>query len=60
MDGSAAAVKLDRETVSVLLAHRERQAAERAARLEKRLPWTDTGEIFTREDGDVAASGDCQ
>ncbi len=44
-------MKLDRETVSVLLAHRERQAAQRAARLEKRLPWTDTGKIFTREDG---------
>lgn len=50
-DGSAAAVKLDRETVAVLLAHRERQGAERDARLEKRLPWTDTGKIFVQEDG---------
>ncbi|MBH0243902.1 tyrosine-type recombinase/integrase [Streptomyces cavourensis] len=50
-DGSAAAVKLDRETMVVLRAHRERQAAEKAARLEARLPWTDTGKMFTREDG---------
>lgn len=50
-DGSAAAVKLDRGTVEVLKAHRGRQAAEKAARLEARLPWTDTGKMFTQEDG---------
>ncbi|QXE36174.1 site-specific integrase [Streptomyces sp. GMY02] len=50
-DGSAAAVKLDRGTMEVLKAHRERQAAERAALKEKRLPWSDTGKIFTQEDG---------
>ncbi|MCA1223851.1 site-specific integrase [Streptomyces sp. 8L] len=50
-DGSAAAVKIDRGTVEVLRAHRARQLAERDARLENRLPWTDTGKVFTNEDG---------
>ncbi|MGI5436196.1 tyrosine-type recombinase/integrase [Streptomyces shenzhenensis] len=50
-EGSAAPVKIDRGTVEVLQAHRKRQLAERAARLEKRLPWTDTGKVFVQEDG---------
>jgi integrase len=50
-DGSAAEVKVDRETLAVLKAHRERQEAERAQREADRLPWTDTGKVFVQEDG---------
>lgn len=50
-DGSAAAVKVDRETLAVLKAHQKRQAAERAQREADRLPWTDTGKVFVQEDG---------
>ncbi|HEY5832455.1 tyrosine-type recombinase/integrase [Streptomyces sp.] len=50
-DGSAAEVKVDKETVAVLQAHRERQLAERARREADRLPWTDTGKVFVQEDG---------
>ncbi|MFI6347291.1 tyrosine recombinase XerC [Streptomyces sp. NPDC050560] len=50
-DGSAGVVKIDRGTVTVLKAHRVRQLAERDARLAAGLPWTDTGKIFTNEDG---------
>jgi integrase len=50
-DGSAAAVKVDSGTVTVLRAHRERQVAERAQREKDRLPWTDTGKVFVQEDG---------
>jgi len=51
-DGSAAAVKIDRGTVTVLKAHRKRQGGERDARLEQRLPWTDTGKVFVAEGGE--------
>ncbi|MFC7842529.1 tyrosine recombinase XerC [Streptomyces sp. NPDC057382] len=50
-DGSADVVSIDRETVAVLQAHRERQLAERSERLDAGLPWTDTGKVFTGEDG---------
>lgn len=50
-EGSAADVKVDRGTLDVLRAHQGRQLAERAERLEKRLPWTDTGKVFVQEDG---------
>lgn len=50
-DGSAAEVRIDTGTVSVLQAHRERQLAERAQREADRLPWTDTGKVFVQEDG---------
>lgn len=50
-EGSAADVKVDRGTVDVLRAHQARQRAERAARVENRLPWTDTGKVFVQEDG---------
>ncbi|MFK0151159.1 tyrosine-type recombinase/integrase [Streptomyces sp. NPDC090493] len=50
-EGSAADVKVDRGTIDVLKAHRKRQRAERAAREEKGLPWTDTGKVFVQEDG---------
>ncbi|WDV52621.1 hypothetical protein PV963_20690 [Streptomyces coeruleorubidus] len=53
-------MKLDRETVAVLRAHRERQAAERAARLEKRLPWARTPGRSSRRKTVVAAPGDGQ
>jgi integrase len=41
-------VALDAETVSVLKAHRRRQAA---ARLVMGAAWTDTGRVFTQADG---------
>ncbi|MGW5126716.1 site-specific integrase [Streptomyces sp. NPDC004069] len=60
-DGSVGIVKLDAGTVAVLLAHRERQRAERdawnaraAAEREqgKDTPdWADTGKMFVQEDG---------
>ncbi|MEU6098412.1 tyrosine-type recombinase/integrase [Streptomyces sp. NPDC047079] len=50
-DGSADVVSIDRETVAVLQAHRERQLVERAERLDAGLPWTDTGKVFAAEDG---------
>ncbi|MFJ4692815.1 tyrosine-type recombinase/integrase [Streptomyces sp. NPDC088766] len=50
-EGSAADVKVDRGTVDVLRAHQARQQAERAKRLEDRLPWEDTGKVFVQEDG---------
>lgn len=50
-DSSMAAVTLDRETVAVLQEHRARQDAERAARLGAGETWTDTGKVFTAEDG---------
>lgn len=50
-DDSASTVRIDSGTVSVLREHRERQLAERSARLEAGLPWTDTGKVFTAEDG---------
>jgi integrase len=50
-DSSMSAVMLDRETVSVLREHRARQDAERDARLAAGKTWTDTGKVFTTEDG---------
>ncbi|WP_326597777.1 site-specific integrase [Streptomyces sp. NBC_01803] len=50
-DGSAGAVRIDSGTVAVLQAHRLRQQAQREKRLEAGLPWTDTGKVFTAEDG---------
>jgi integrase len=50
-DSSMAAVMLDRETVAVLREHRARQDAERVARLQAGKTWTDTGKVFTTEDG---------
>ncbi|MFD7224799.1 tyrosine recombinase XerC [Streptomyces sp. NPDC059892] len=50
-EDSAATVRIDTGTVEALTAHRVRQQAERAARIEARLPWVDTGKIFTKEDG---------
>jgi integrase len=46
-DGSVGVVKLDAGTVRVLLEHRERQQREREAA----TSWTDTGKMFTAEDG---------
>ncbi|MFJ1653659.1 tyrosine-type recombinase/integrase [Streptomyces sp. NPDC088337] len=60
-DGSVGIVKLDAGTVAVLLEHRERQQAERAAWNEQAAAereqgrdtpdWTDTGKMFVQEDG---------
>ncbi|WP_326659556.1 site-specific integrase [Streptomyces sp. NBC_00385] len=49
--GSAGTVKVDAGTVEVLLAHKERQEQERAARLAAEKSWTDTGKVFAKEDG---------
>ncbi|NUS74888.1 MAG: tyrosine-type recombinase/integrase [Streptomyces sp.] len=60
-DGSVGVVKLDAGTVRVLLEHRERQRAERAAwnaraaaereQGKETADWIDTGKMFTAEDG---------
>ncbi|GAA4999657.1 site-specific integrase [Streptomyces siamensis] len=50
-DGSAATIGLDSVNVSVLREHKARQLAERDERLAAGLPWTDTGKVFTDEDG---------
>lgn len=50
-EDSAATIALGPATVQVLREHRVRQAEERAARLEARLPWHDTGKVFVGEDG---------
>ncbi|WP_327703600.1 site-specific integrase [Streptomyces decoyicus] len=50
-DESASTVRIDSGTVAVLQAHHLRQMAERDARLKADLPWTDTGKVFTKEDG---------
>jgi integrase len=60
-DGSAGIVKVDTETVRVLLAHREQQlrerdawnahAAEQRAAGEDVADWTDTGKMFVADDG---------
>lgn len=47
-DGSAATIGLDSGTVAVLRAHRIRQTEER---LQWGAAWTDTGKVFTLEDG---------
>ncbi|SHM57055.1 Site-specific recombinase XerD [Streptomyces yunnanensis] len=47
-DGSAATIGLDSGTVAVLRAHRARQHRER---LKWGEAWTDTGKVFTQEDG---------
>ncbi|MFI7291309.1 site-specific integrase [Streptomyces anulatus] len=48
---SQAVIALGPAMVETLREHRERQALERAACEEKRLPWTDTGKVFVQEDG---------
>ncbi|MFD9221471.1 tyrosine recombinase XerC [Streptomyces sp. NPDC060064] len=48
---SAGTIRIDKGTVVELQAHQLRQLAEREQRLEAGLPWTDTGKVFTREDG---------
>ncbi|MEU9793789.1 tyrosine-type recombinase/integrase [Streptomyces sparsogenes] len=50
-DDSACSVRIDSGTVEVLKAHRARQLAERDARLTAGKSWTDTGKVFTQEDG---------
>jgi integrase len=50
-DDSASSVRIDSGTVEVLKAHRSRQLAERDARLAAGKSWTDTGKVFTQEDG---------
>ncbi|WP_050512977.1 tyrosine-type recombinase/integrase [Streptomyces sp. JS01] len=50
-DGSAGSVRIDSGTVTVLREHQARQQAEKAERLAKGMPWTDTGKVFTAEDG---------
>lgn len=50
-DDSASNVRIDSGTVEVLKAHRSRQLAERDARLAAGESWTDTGKVFTQEDG---------
>ncbi|MBC3988022.1 site-specific integrase [Streptomyces sp. AC563] len=48
---SAGIVRLDSGTVAVLQAHRAQQLQARAERLQAGLPWTDTGKVFTQDDG---------
>ncbi|MFF7200481.1 tyrosine recombinase XerC [Streptomyces sp. NPDC008141] len=50
-EDSEAVIALGPATVEVLTEHRARQALERAACEERRLPWTDTGKAFVQEDG---------
>lgn len=50
-DSSMSSVMIDRGTVDVLREHRARQEAERQARLDAAKAWTDTGKVFTDEDG---------
>ncbi|MFF4246258.1 tyrosine-type recombinase/integrase [Streptomyces sp. NPDC001822] len=49
--GSAGTVKIDAGTVDVLRAHRARQEAQRAERLQAGKSWADTGKVFTQDDG---------
>ncbi|MFJ5893825.1 tyrosine recombinase XerC [Streptomyces californicus] len=49
--GSAGVVKVDKGTLVVLREQRVRQLAERDARLAAGKTWTDTGKVFTNEDG---------
>ncbi|TDD21620.1 hypothetical protein [Nonomuraea diastatica] len=53
-EASDGVIALDTGTVSVLIEHRVRQNAER---LEWGPAWTDTGRIFTHEDGAAAGAG---
>jgi integrase len=50
-EDSAASIALDSINVAALREHRLQQLAERDALLEKNLPWTDCGKVFTQEDG---------
>ncbi|MFB6948928.1 tyrosine recombinase XerC [Streptomyces niveus] len=50
-EDSAATIALGPLTVQVLRDHQTRQQAERAERLEARLPWSETGKVFTDTDG---------
>ncbi|MFE5855015.1 hypothetical protein ACFQ61_17635 [Streptomyces sp. NPDC056500] len=50
-EDSEAVIALGPGTTQVLLEHRVRQLDERQERLEKRLPWTETGKVFVQEDG---------
>lgn len=51
-DSSASTIALDDETVRVLRAHRDGQREERDRRLTAGLPWTDTGKVFTQNNGE--------
>lgn len=44
-------VALDKRTVQVLRAHRRRQIDQQTQAAENGKPWTDTGYVFTRADG---------
>lgn len=50
-DGSAATLSLDSQNIRILRAHKEKQRALKERRLKDGLPWTDTGKVFTKEDG---------
>lgn len=50
-EDSEAVISLGPATVQTLAEHRARQLGERVARLEKGLPWQDTGKVFVQEDG---------
>jgi integrase len=45
------AVVLDKRTVQVMRAHRRRQLDQKAEAADHGRPWTDTGYVFTRPDG---------
>ncbi|MFG3700838.1 tyrosine recombinase XerC [Micromonospora sp. NPDC047620] len=45
------AIALDKRTVQVLRAHHRRQLDQRAQAAKDGTPWTDTGYVFTRADG---------
>ncbi|MBK3555670.1 tyrosine-type recombinase/integrase [Streptomyces sp. MBT56] len=49
--GSAGTVKIDVGTVAVLREHKARQEAQREKRLKAGKGWTDTGKVFTQDDG---------
>jgi integrase len=51
-EDSAATIALDSINVTALREHRDRQLAERAEIVERDLPWTDTGKVFTTETGE--------
>jgi integrase len=51
-EDSAATIALDSINVTALREHRDRQLAERAELVERDLPWTDTGKVFTTETGE--------
>ncbi|MET8824758.1 site-specific integrase [Streptomyces sp. NPDC004610] len=50
-EDSAATIALGPAALQVLADHRVRQQAERQERVDKGLPWQDTGKVFADEDG---------